>query len=195
MIYLASKSPRRTELLTQIGVRHEIIDIEVKEILDPLTSAKENVEALSLQKCQEGIRQIIINKLPIFPVLAADTMVTLEAEIFGKPNSKEHAISMLMQLSGRVHSVISGVTIGIISSYQPDFHSISVESFVEFSELSALECKEYCATNEPFDKAGAYGVQGYGSTFVKGIKGSYSNVVGLPLHEVSELFKKLKIPF
>ena len=109
--------------------------------------------------------------------------------------SEEHAIEMLLELSDKVHTVITGVTVGIISGDKAEFHSITVDSQVEFSNLSRLECEKYCASKEPFDKAGAYGIQGYGSAFVKEIKGSYSNIVGLPIHEVAELFKKLNIPF
>lgn len=195
MIYLASKSPRRTELLSQIGAQHRVIDISVDETIDPMVTAKENVEMLSNQKCQEGVRHVLANQMDALPVLAADTMVVLEEKIFGKPESKEHAINMLLELSGKVHFVVTGVTIGVISGDKADFHSITVESQVEFSRLTQLECEKYCASKEPFDKAGAYGIQGYGSAFVKGIKGSYSNIVGLPTHEVTELFKKLNIPF
>jgi septum formation protein len=195
MIYLASKSPRRTELLSQIGAQHLVIDISVDEIIDPMVTAKENAEMLSVQKCQEGIKHVLTNQMNTFPVLAADTMVFLEEKILGKPKSKEHAISMLLELSGKVHFVATGVTIGVISGGKADFHSITVESQVEFSKLTRLECEEYCASKEPFDKAGAYGIQGYGSVFVKEVKGSYSNIVGLPIYEVTKLFKKLNIPF
>jgi len=195
MIYLASKSPRRTQLLDQIGVQHSVIEIAVDETLNPRVTAKENVVALSTKKCQEGVRYSLSRNMVSFPVLAADTMVVLGEEIFGKPTSTEDAIGMLLKLSGKVHSVITGVTVGIISSDKANFHSIAVESLVEFSKLSRLDCKRYCSTNEPFDKAGAYGIQGYGSVFVKRIEGSYSNIVGLPMHEVAMLFKKLNIPF
>lgn len=195
MIYLASKSPRRTELLSQIGAKHLVINISVDEIIDPMVTAKENAEMLSVQKCQEGIKHVLTNQMNTLPVLAADTMVFLEEKILGKPESKEHAISMLLELSGKVHFVATGVTIGVISEGKADFHSITVESQVEFSRLTRLECEEYCDSKEPFDKAGAYGIQGYGSVFVKEVKGSYSNIVGLPIHEVAELFKKLNIPF
>ena len=195
MIYLASKSPRRTELLSQIGANHLVIDVSVDEIINPMVNARENAELLSIQKCQEGIKHIMVNQMDELPVLAADTMVVMEEKIFGKPESEEHAIEMLLELSGKVHTVITGVTIGIISGDKAEFHSITVDSQVEFSNLSRLECEKYCASKEPFDKAGAYGIQGYGSAFVKEIKGSYSNIVGLPIHEVAELFKKLNIPF
>jgi septum formation protein len=137
----------------------------------------------------------MVNQMDELPVLAADTMVVMGEKIFGKPESEEHAIEMLLELSDKVHTVITGVTIGIIYGDKAEFHSITVDSQVEFSNLSRLECEKYCASQEPFDKAGAYGIQGYGSAFVKEIKGSYSNIVGLPIHEVAELFKKLNIPF
>jgi septum formation protein len=195
MIYLASKSPRRTELLSQIGVEHQTIDIEVDEAINPKKSAKKNVASLSALKCQEGVRHILDQKKVIFPVLAADTIVVLEEEIFGKPESESDAISMLMKFSGKTHSVITGVTIGIVLSDKTEFHTVNAESKVGFAKLGLNDCKEYCKTNEPFDKAGGYGIQGYGSAFIKEIKGSYSNIVGLPIHEVAELFKKLKIPY
>jgi len=195
MIYLASKSPRRKELLCQIGVEHEIIDIEVDETISKQKSPKENVAALSILKCQAGVHHIINQKKIIFPILAADTIVILGNKIFGKPNSESDAINMLMKFSGKTHSVITGVTIGVILSDQAKFHTISVESKVKFAKLNKNDCNKYCKTNEPFDKAGGYGIQGYGSAFVKEIKGSYSNIVGLPIHEVIELFKKLEIPY
>ena len=136
-----------------------------------------------------------LQKKVIFPVLAADTIVVLEEEIFGKPESESDAISMLMKFSGKTHSVITGVTIGIVLSDKTEFHTVSAESKVGFAKLGLNDCKEYCKTNEPFDKAGSYGIQGYGSAFIKEIKGSYSNIVGLPIHEVAELLKKLKIPY
>ena len=195
MLYLASKSPRRAELLNQIGVEHEIIDIEVDEIIDSNQSPQENVRALSVLKCQEGVRKVIMEEKSVFPVLTADTIVVFEGKIFGKPVSESDAIRMLMQLSGKTHSVITGVTIGVISSNQAKFHTLSVESSVEFTKLVRDDCLKYCETNEPFDKAGGYGIQGYGSAFVKKINGSYSNIVGLPIHEVTELLKKLDISY
>ena len=195
MIYLASKSPRRTELLQQIGVEHKIIDIEVDENISSSNSPQENVRALSVLKCQEGVRKVIIDDVGSFPVLAADTIVVLGDKVFGKPESKSDAISMLLKLSGKTHIVMTAVTVGIISKDQAKFHTINVASNVEFAKLTEIDCKEYCKTNEPFDKAGGYGIQGYGSTFIKKIDGSYSNIVGLPIHEVVELFKELGISY
>ena len=195
MIYLASKSPRRTELLQQVGVKHKIIDIGVDEKINSSNSPQENVVALSVLKCQEGVRKAINEEMRPFPVLAADTIVVLGDKIFGKPESEPDAIGMLLKLSGKTHTVITAVTIGVINKDKANFHTISVSSKVEFTTLTEVDCKEYCKTNEPFDKAGSYGIQGYGSAFIKKINGSYSNIVGLPIHEVVELLKKLGVSY
>ena len=195
MIYLASKSPRRSELLQQVGVKHKIIDIGVDEKINSSNSPQENVRALSVLKCQEGVRKVIVEKMRSFPVLAADTIVVLGDKVFGKPESESDAMSMLLKLSGKTHIVMTAVTVGIISKDQAKFHTINVASNVEFAKLTEIDCKEYCKTNEPFDKAGGYGIQGYGSAFIKKIDGSYSNIVGLPIHEVVELFKELGISY
>ena len=195
MIYLASKSPRRTELLQQVGVEHKIIDIAVDEKINSSNSPQENVVALSVLKCQEGVRKVINEEMRPFPVLAADTIVVLGDKIFGKPESEPDAIGMLLKLSGKTHTVITAVTIGIINKDKAKFHTISVSSNVEFTTITEVDCKEYCKTNEPFDKAGSYGIQGYGSAFIKKINGSYSNIVGLPIHEVVELLKELGVSY
>ena len=195
MIYLASKSPRRTELLQQVGVKHKIIDIAVDEKINSSNSPQENVVALSVLKCQEGVRKVITEEMHSFPVLAADTIVVLGDKIFGKPESEPDAIAMLLKLSGKTHTVITAVTIGIINKDKAKFHTISVSSNVEFTTITEVDCKEYCKTNEPFDKAGSYGIQGYGSAFIKKINGSYSNIVGLPIHEVVELLKELGVSY
>ena len=195
MIYLASKSPRRTELLQQVGVEHKIIDIEVDEKINGSNSPQENVRALSALKCQEGVRKVVTDDMRSFPVLAADTIVVLRDKIFGKPESESDAIDMLLKLSGKTHIVMTAVTVGIINKDQAKFHTISVSSNVEFAKLTEGDCKKYCKTNEPFDKAGSYGIQGYGSAFIKKINGSYSNIVGLPIHEVVELLKELGISY
>ena len=102
---------------------------------------------------------------------------------------------MLLKLSNNTHIVITAVTLGIINKEQAKFHTISVSSNVEFAKLTEDDCNEYCKTHEPFDKAGSYGIQGYGSAFIKKINGSYSNIVGLPIHEVVELLKELGISY
>ena len=195
MIYLASKSPRRTELLQQIGVEHQILDIDVDEKINHSNSPQDNVRALSVLKCQEGVRKIISERKSSYPVLAADTIVVLGDEIFGKPLEESDAISMLLKLSGKTHLVMTAVTIGIMTEEEAKFNTISVSSKVEFSKLTVSDCKEYCDTGEPFDKAGGYGIQGFGSAFIRKINGSYSNIVGLPIHEVVQLLKELGIPY
>ena len=144
MIYLASKSPRRTKLLQQVGIEHTIIDIEVDENINSSNSPQENVRALSILKCQEGVRKVITENMSSFPVLAADTIVVLEDKIFGKPESEPDAIAMLLKLSGKTHTVITAVTIGIINKDTAKFHTISVSSNVEFATLTEVDCKEYC---------------------------------------------------
>ena len=187
MIYLASKSPRRTELLQQVGVEHKIIDIEVNEKINSSNSPQENVVALSVLKCQEGVRKVITEEMHSFPVLAADTIVVLGDKIFGKPREDYDAISMLLELSGYTHLVMTAVTIGIMTEEEAKFHTISVSSKVEFAKLTASDCKEYCDTGEPFDKAGGYGIQGFGSAFIRKINGSYSNIVGLSIYDVAAM--------
>ena len=195
MIYLASKSPRRSELLQQIGVKHQILDIDVEENINSSNSPQDNVRALSVLKCQEGVRKIISESKSFFPVLAADTIVVLGDEIFGKPREESDAINMLLKLSGKTHLVMTAVTIGIMTEEEAKLHTISVKSRVEFAKLTESDCKEYCDTGEPFDKAGGYGIQGFGSAFIRKINGSYSNIVGLPIHEVVQLLKELGIPY
>jgi septum formation protein len=133
MIYLASKSPRRTELLQQVGVEHKIIDIEVDEKINSSNSPQENVRALSVLKCQEGVRKVITEEMHSFPVLAADTIVVLGDKIFGKPESEPDAIAMLLKLSGKTHKVMTAVTIGIMNKDKANFNTISVSSNVEFA--------------------------------------------------------------
>ena len=191
MIYLASKSPRRTELLQQVGVKHKIIDIEVDEKINSSISPQENVRALSILKCQEGVRKVITEEMHSFPVLAADTIVVLGDKIFGKPESEPDAIGMLLKLSGKTHTVITAVTIGIINKDKAKFHTISVSSNIEFATLTEVECKEYCKTNEPFDKAGSYGIQDFFSVHVNKINGCFYNVMGFPLSSFYYHFSKI----
>ena len=181
--------------MQQVGVKHKIIDIGVDEKINSSNSPQENVRALSALKCKEGVRKVVTDDMRSFPVLAADTIVVLRDKIFGKPESESDAIDMLLKLSGKTHIVMTAVTVGIINKDEAKFHTISVSSNVEFTKLTEGDCKEYCKTNEPFDKAGGYGIQGYGSAFIKKIDGSYSNIVGLPIHEVVELFKELGISY
>jgi septum formation protein len=182
-IVLASDSPRRAELLAQIGVRFEVMRPEIDE--SPLSneSAIPYVERMSHSKYHsirslEGERRIPEECI----VLCADTIVVLDTEILGKPKSKEDGIQMLEDMSGKVHKVITSVTIG---QYLQE-NSFFVETIVKFRILKREECVAYWLTGEPQDKAGGYAIQGIGSIFVEKISGSYSNVVGLPLMETSQ---------
>ena len=177
-IYLASQSPRRRELLRQIGVDFSVVTVDVPEEKQQTETGLEYVERLACEKSQAGAALY-----PLLPVIGADTIVCLDEHILEKPQSQQHAVAMLCQLSGRVHQVITAVAIsqGKRTEY---CHCISDVSFREISEQEALR---YWQTGEPEDKAGAYGIQGLGAVFVKQLQGSYTNVVGLPLYETTQL--------
>lgn len=180
MIILASQSPRRKELLSMCGFEFEIKPAEADETLPDGISPADAVEYLSRIKAEaiEDDENIIIG---------ADTVVALGNEILGKPSDDADAFRMLSALSGKKHSVFTGVTLRkkdkIIT-----FHS---ETKVEFYEMTEEEIKGYIATKEPNDKAGAYAIQGIGGLFIKGIEGDYNNVVGLPVAELSRRIKEL----
>lgn len=180
-LVLASASPRRKELLTQIGVRFSIRPVDICEEAKPEEGAVAYVKRLAFEKAQASIDPMCSNEL----VLGSDTTVVLDGSIIGKPENKRDAIDILMRLSGRTHQVITAVA--LISSEQ--IFSTVVETDVTFRVLSIGECNEYWETGEPIDKAGSYGIQGYGAVFVKKIEGSYSAVVGLPLAETAEILR------
>ncbi|MCH5314596.1 MAG: septum formation protein Maf [Eubacterium sp.] len=170
MIILASKSPRRRELLSLITTNFEVKTADVDEALPSGISPKDAVEYLSKIKAQPFKNGTDI-------IIGADTVVTLDEKILGKPENEQEAFDMLRMLSGREHSVFTGVTI-IKGEEETTF---SCETKVEFFELSDRQIWDYIATGDPMDKAGAYGIQNGGALFVKKINGDYSNVVGLPV--------------
>ena len=182
---LASQSPRRRELLGLICRDFDVIPAMGEERLPEGISPCEAVKLLSAQKAEEvaGVR---------FPdgaitdiIIAADTVVSIDGEILGKPRSREHAVEMLEHLSGRRHSVFTGVTV----ITPEDRVTFAEETLVEFFPLTPQEIEAYADTGEPMDKAGAYGIQGRGALLVKRIEGDYYNVMGLP---VGELWRRLK---
>jgi septum formation protein len=186
---LASASPRRCELLQQIGCRFQVSPVDIDETVLVDESPAGYVERMSLQKAQAGWDAHQIKGLP---VLGADTAVVLDSkgsggkgvsEIFGKPLDQAHAISMLMRLSGATHRVLSGVA--IVKGHEQQ--TILSESLVTFRNLTEEECARYWLTGEPNDKAGAYAIQGLGAVFVEYLSGSYSGVVGLPIIETCKL--------
>lgn len=179
-IILASNSPRRRELLAQIGIRDfQILSPDVDEAVEPGLSPARMVETLSLRKAQAAAGRAGAEDL----ILAADTVVALDGRVLGKPRDQEDAFAMLSALSGREHRVYTGVTV-LGGGQAATEHE---ETAVTFRALSPEEIRDYIATGEPMDKAGAYGIQGVGALLVQGIRGDYCNVVGLPLFRLGRM--------
>ena len=197
-IYLASRSPRRRELLKQIGVPFELLllredlrrGVDVDET--PLPDESPGVYVLRLARAKAGmaVRQIALRALPVKPALAADTTVVFDGRILGKPDDAAHAERMLRALSGREHQVLTAVAVAQREQVETQ---ISV-SQVWFRELTETEIRRYCGSGEPLDKAGAYAIQGRAGAWVTRITGSYSGIMGLPLAETAELLQKFNIP-
>lgn len=183
---LASASPRRAELLRQIGCRFLVAPVDVDEAVIPAEPAVDYVRRIALQKARAGW---LASPLPGVPVLAADTAVVVGRDIFGKPAGREQALAMLGRLSGTTHRVLSAVA---MVADDRELLRCS-ETQVTFRPLSAEECERYWQTGEPADKAGAYAIQGLGGVFVTAIQGSYSSVVGLPLAETCQLLQAFDI--
>ena len=191
-IYLASASPRRRELLRQLGVPFEIISQNVTETRVAGESPEQYVERLALEKAQAGRRSLGENHTAI--VLGADTAVVIGDDVLGKPGDKAHAIDMLQRLSGRRHRVLSAVAVVGCDNLGQDRHLVSLnQSYVDFRSITRSECVAYWDTGEPLDKAGAYAIQGKAALFIKRLEGSYSGVMGLPLFETGELLSQLGI--
>lgn len=197
-IYLASRSPRRRDLLKQIGVPFELLllreDLRRGPDVDetPLPEESPGVYVLRLAgaKANMAVRQIALRGLPQKPALAADTTVVFDGVVLGKPEDAEHAARILRALSGREHQVLTAVAVALRDRVETQ---ISVSS-VWFRELSDADIRRYLATGEPLDKAGAYGIQGRAGAFVTRIAGSYSGIMGLPLAETAELLERFEIP-
>ena len=196
-IYLTSKSPRRRELLRQIGIEFEILmlregdvrDGAVSEIVLPGEAPEDYVARVAREKAESGAGAVLWRKLPQRPVLASDTIVTLDSLILGKPANMEDAVSTLKLLSGRTHQVLTSVA--VMANGQM-FEAMQ-RSEVTFGELSEHTLLAYCALSEPYDKAGGYAVQGYAAQFIERITGSYSGIMGLPLFETTQLLQKAGI--
>jgi septum formation protein len=195
-IYLASRSPRRRELLSQIGVRYHLLlfreRIDEKPEVEETPLAGEApaayVERLAREKAEAGWRRMLQRNLPPAPVLAADTTVALDGRIFGKPEDRAEAAEMLAALSGRRHEVLTAVA---AKNYEQLELAVSV-SEVQLKQLSPEEIALYVASGEADDKAGAYAIQGRAARFIVELRGSYSGVAGLPLYETSQLLDKLR---
>ena len=196
-IYLASQSPRRQELLKQIGVRFELLlpesgeDSESIETPLPQEKARIYVERVTLAKSAAALSRWQKSGLAWAPILCADTTVSLpnspEGEILGKPIDATDAERILNLLSGKVHEVLTAVALTVKPNEDP-VHLVQI-SKVQFANLTSEQIKTYIASGEPFGKAGAYGIQGLGGTFIPGIQGSYSSIMGLPIYETQKLLE------
>lgn len=193
-IYLASKSPRRRELLRQIGVEFELLLLrdhtprgpEVTEVVLPNERAEDYVARVTLEKATFAQKTMWWRKLPLRPILAADTSVVLDGRILGKPGNQAEAIDMMRALSGRTHQVLTHVAI----LHDDQTLQLTQRSDVAFATLSDEVIRAYCATAEPYDKAGGYGIQGLAALFIQDIAGSYSGIMGLPLFETGKLLEQ-----
>ena len=185
--YLASSSPRRRELLSNVSLSFETILTDVDERHREGESAAAFVTRMALTKVTRAAESIIENNKNDLPILAADTCVSIDNQILGKPNDVEQAKAMLGLLSGRTHVVLTAIALKSADTVWQDLS----RSEVTFASLSLHEIDAYCASQEPFDKAGAYAIQGLGSAFVKHIEGSYTGVVGLPMYETRRLLAKI----
>lgn len=185
-LILASASPRRTEILQQIGVRHVVQPANIDETPRLNESAVDYVQRMALEKA----KNIIALRSEIVPVLGADTCVVCDSQIFGKPRDQQQALDMLTALSGRSHQVFTAVAMG---NAEDCLLAISTTE-VFFRTLSQQEILSYWNTGEPKDKAGSYAIQGYGAVFIESIKGSYSGVVGLPIEETTKLLHSFSVP-
>ena len=200
-IYLASQSPRRQELLKQIGVRFEMLaatpgeETESIEIPLPHEKARAYVERVTLAKSAAALERWQKTGLVWAPILCADTTVSLpnssDGEILGKPRDGADAARILQMLSGKIHEVLTAVAVTIDQHVAP--LCLVQVSKVQFSELSKAQIDAYIASGEPFGKAGAYGIQGLGGAFIPSIQGSYSGIMGLPLYETAQLLERARV--
>ena len=193
IIYLASKSPRRRELLKQIGVHYELlmmrehaprVDVDESPLGDETAHAY--VQRIVKLKAETAVKVMRERRLPARPILTADTTVTLDGHILGKPLDKADAVRMLTQLAGESHQVLTAVAVAA----DQEIKQVLTTSFVTFAPLSEDEIKRYIDSGEPMDKAGGYAVQGIAAKFIAKLSGSYSGVMGLPLYETATLLRQ-----
>lgn len=186
VLCLGSVSPRRHQLLTQIGVPHRVRGADIDESVHPGELPRRYVTRMAREKALA----IRARGEPL-PVLAADTTVVLDGRIYGKPVSREQGLQMLARLSGRTHLVLTAVALAQASGVMTRLSA----SAVTFRELTSEECAAYWETGEPCDKAGAYGIQGYGAVLIRFLKGSHSGVMGLPLAQTATLLRRAGIAY
>ena len=184
-IVLASASPRRAELLQQIGLEFVVSPSDIDESLHESESVVAYVQRMAQTKARVARQVTQLGDI----VIAADTVVSIGGRILGKPLNESHCLDMLASLSGRVHTVYTAVVVS-----QSDFEGNALSSSeVSFRDISPQEAKNYWLTGEPKDKAGSYAIQGLGSVFVERIAGSYSGVVGLPIFELTQLLQQIDV--
>lgn len=196
-LYLASQSPRRRELLKQIGVRFDLLllrndprrQIDVDELPLVLESPAEYAERVCREKAAAAQESLRLRTLRIAPVLTADTVVTLDGEIIGKPDDNAHAAEILRRLSGRTHEVITAVAVCLGERTECRV----VTTRIRFATLDEARIRRYLASGEAHGKAGAYGIQGQAAAFVEHLEGSHSGVIGLPLFETAELLRSFGV--
>jgi septum formation protein len=188
VLYLASASPRRRELLTQIEVAHQLLPVDIDETPQPDEAPADYVRRLAQEKALAALARL--DAAQPLCVLGADTTVVLDGRILGKPADREEGLAMLAALSGQTHQVLTAVALADAQRCEARL----VESRVTFRAISGEEAARYWASGEPADKAGGYAIQGLGAVFVRELHGSYSAVVGLPLCETAELLAAFGVP-
>jgi len=193
--YLASHSARRRELLRQIGARFETLLLRVvpprgPEVREQRHEGEATVDfavRVAREKAEQGMQALVSRSLISRPVLSADTIVTVDGDILGKPQDAEQAAEFLQRLSGRTHEVLTAVALAVPSGRTSNMWTSLSTTRVTMRTLDSGEIARYCASGEPFDKAGGYAIQGRAAIFIERIEGSYSGVVGLPLAETAAL--------
>lgn len=187
-LILASASPRRKELLHQIGVDFRIVVADIEEI--PLPDEKP--DAFVLRMAREKALEVMARETPGLPVLGSDTAVILDGRILGKPVDRNEAVAMLQSLSGRTHEVFSAVVVAVSRA---EIYEVLNVTRVTFSNMELPWIEAYCDTGDPMDKAGAYGVQGKAAEKISRIEGSFYGVMGLPLYETAQLLRRAEVLF
>ena len=197
-VYLASQSPRRRQLLEQLGIRYELLladeheDAEALEVLLPNEAPRAYVQRVTLLKLEAALNRMKRRGLPFAPVLCSDTTVALGKTILGKPDDAKHAVQILGALSGQTHRVLTSVAMGTLSKAGKPLkteQALSVSN-VRFAHLTRTQIQNYVASGEPMGKAGAYAVQGRAAAYIEHISGSYSGIMGLPMFETAQLLRE-----
>jgi septum formation protein len=197
-VYLASQSPRRRQLLEQLGIRYELLladeheDAEALEVVLPNEAPRAYVQRVTLLKLEAALDRMKRRGLPFAPVLCSDTTVALGKTILGKPDDAKHAAQILGTLSGQTHRVLTSVAMGTLSKAGKPLkteQALSVSN-VRFAPLTRTQIQNYVASGEPMGKAGAYAVQGRAAAYIEHISGSYSGIMGLPMFETAQLLRE-----